>query len=43
MVVFPVANLSKVNSDYVYNLKDALTVITELTNQNKYSDSYTLL
>lgn len=40
VIIFPLANISNINSNVVYNLDDAINYITKLTITNKYSIQY---
>ena len=40
MIIFPLADISNINSNLVYNLNDAISYIIKLTMTNKYSIQY---
>lgn len=40
MIIFPLADISNINSTVVYNLNDAINYIIKLTKDNKYTNQY---
>ena len=40
VIIFPLADISNINSTVVYNLNDAINYIIKLTKDNKYTNQY---